>query len=298
MTTILVVDDSLTERLLASSLLKQALDCSTTEVDSAEAALEYLANAEPDIVLTDLHMPGLNGLQLVERIREMSSLPVILMTAKGSEDIAAQALKVGAAGYVPKKCLAQDLIPTVQRILTAADHDRRHSRLMHNLTTGSLTFDIRNDLSLIAPLIRLIQEMLRSLPLGDEAERLRVSVAVEEAIKNAIYHGSLEVGTADATRPLDDLLAERLWAPPYCNRNVKVTATVSHDEAVFTIQDEGPGFDVASIEGEDFDGDAHGSRGIRLMRTFMDDVQFSDNGRNVVLRKRRFEEPDFPDDAD
>ena len=50
---------------------------------------------------------------------------------------------------------------------------------MHNLTTGSFTFDIRNDLGLIAPLVRLIQEMLRSLPLGDEAERLRVSVAVD-----------------------------------------------------------------------------------------------------------------------
>lgn len=289
MTNILVVDDSLTERRLASGLLQQSLDCSTTEVDSAEAALEYLKDSEPDIVLTDLHMPGLNGLQLVERVRdESSSLPVILMTAKGSEDIASQALKAGAAGYVPKKRLAEDLIPTVQRILTAADDDRHHSRLMHNLTTGNLTFDIRNDLSLIQPLVHLIQEMLRSLPLGDEAERLRVSVAVEESIKNALYHGTLEIGSSDVERPLAELVAERLWAPPYCNRNVRVTVTISHKEAVFTVQDEGPGFDVPDSENDNFDSDAQGGRGIRLMRTFMDEVNFSDNGRQVVLRKSSF----------
>lgn len=289
MTNILVVDDSLIERRLASGLLQQSLDCSTTEVDSAEEALKYLQDTEPDIVLTDLHMPGLNGLELVERIRDdSSSLPVILMTAKGSEDIAAQALKAGAAGYVPKKRLAQDLIPTVQRILTAAEQDRHHSRLMHNLTTGSLTFDIRNDLSLIPPLVLLIQEMLRSLPLGDESERLRVSVAVEEAIKNAVYHGTLEIGSAEVERPLDDLVAERLWATPYCNRNVRVTASISHEEAVFSIQDEGPGFDASPYENKSFDSDALSGRGIRLMRTFMDEVVFSDNGRQLVLKKYRY----------
>ncbi|NQV28584.1 MAG: ATP-binding protein [Rhodopirellula sp.] len=156
--------------------------------------------------------------------------------------------------------------------------------------------DIRNDLDLIAPLVRLIQEMFRSLPLGDEAERLRVSVAVEEAIRNAIHHGNLEVGSAEAGQRLDGVVAERLWVPPYCNRNVRVIATVSHDEAVFTVQDEGPGFDYSAIECKDFDVDAHGGRGIRLMRTFMDEVQFSDRGRNVVLRKRRFEEADLQDD--
>lgn len=286
MTNILVVDDSLTERRLASGLLKQSLDCFTTEVDSADAALEYLANTEPDIVLTDLHMPGLNGLQLVERIRdESSSLPVILMTAKGSEEIASQALKAGAAGYVSKKRLAEDLIPTVLRILTAAEQDRHHSRLMHNLTDGSLTFDIRNDLTLIPPLVHLIQEMLRSLPLGDESERLRVSVAVEEAIKNAVFHGTLEIGAAASNRSQDDVIAERLWAPPYCNRNVRVTVSISHEAAVFSIKDEGPGFDVSPYENENFDSDGQTGRGIRLMRTFMDEVVFSDNGRQLVLKK-------------
>ncbi len=70
MATILVVDDSLTDRRLASLTLERALDCTILDAESGEAALEQIEELEPDLVLTDLQMPGLTGLDLVERIRE------------------------------------------------------------------------------------------------------------------------------------------------------------------------------------------------------------------------------------
>lgn len=243
-------------------------------------------------------MPGINGLQLVERIREdWPNVPVILMTARGSEDIAAEALRVGAASYVPKTRLANDLALTVQRIVMAAQQERTHSRLMHNLSSGELNFELRNDAALIQPLVRMIQEMLRSLPLEDEAERLRVGVAVEEAIKNAMYHGNLEIGSAlDEGRSWDELVAERSWSSPYCNRRVTVSVKISHKEAVFAIRDQGTGFVSASFEGDKFDSEAPRGRGIRLMRTFMDSVEFSDGGHEVLLRKHRYVDDQFDDD--
>jgi CheY-like chemotaxis protein/anti-sigma regulatory factor (Ser/Thr protein kinase) len=297
MTTVLVVDDSLVDRRLIIGVLQRSLDCSIVEADSGEAALHQLESLEPDIVLADLQMSGINGLQLVERIREdWPELPVILMTAKGSEDIAAQALKVGAASYVPKKRLNEDLVLTVQRIVSAAQQERTHSRLMHNLSSGELNFELRNDVALIPPLVRTIQEMLRSLPLHDESERLRVGVAVEEAVRNAIYHGNLELGsTLEEGRPRDELVAERLWTPPYCNRCVTVSVCISHEQAAFAIRDQGPGFDSAAFEGDEFDSDAPRGRGIRLMQTFMDSVEFSDDGREVLLRKYRYTEGDIDD---
>jgi len=298
MPNILLVDDSLVDRRLVTGVIQQASDCTVAEADSAETALEQLEQVgEPDLVLTDLQMPGLNGLELVERIRnDWPCLPVILITAAGSEDIAAQALKVGAASYVPKKRLQEDLIPTMQRILAAAREERTHSRLMHHLTRGELDLDLRNDTALIHPLVRMIQEMLRSLPLGDESERLRVGVAVEEAIKNGIYRGNLEIGSiVEEGRTLDELVRARLWTPPYCNRRVNVNVAVSHEEATFTVTDEGPGFDPSPFETGDFNGDNPLGRGIRLMRTFMDEVSFENNGRCVVLKKHRYEEPALDD---
>lgn len=293
MTNILVVDDSLVDRRLAMTLLQQGMEVSLFEADCAEAALEQLATAiDVDLVLTDLQMPGLNGLELVERIRnDWPSLPVVLMTAAGSEDIASQALKTGASSYVPKRRLANDLVTTLQRVLAGSRQEQKHSRLMHSLNSAEMSFDLRSDPSLITPLVQMIQEMLRSLPLADEAERLRVGVAVEEAIKNAIYRGNLETGSAENNGDnIQDVIAERLYVPPYCHRRVGVQISINREEASFTITDEGSGFDSSSFETAEFDADAPGGRGIRLMRTFMDSVEFQDDGRQVVLNKFRYEE--------
>lgn len=303
MANILVVDDSLVDLRLAMTILQKGMDCSIVEADSAEAALEHLATAiDLDLVLTDLQMPGLNGLELVERIRnDWPSLPVILMTAAGSEDIAAQALKVGAASYVPKRRLSDDLVSTAQKILAAARQEQKHSRLMHSLNRGELEFDLRNDPLLITPLVQMIQEMLRSLPLSDEAERLRVGVAVEEAIRNAVFCGNLEIGLVeDGKVPAQELIAERLYVPPYCHRRVAVQVKINREEATFIVTDEGPGFDYSAIEASEFDADAPYGRGIRLMRTFMDSVEFREGGRQVVLRKLRYDEDEedgLDDDA-
>ena len=299
MANILVVDDSLVDRRLAMSVLQKGMECSLIEVDCAEAALESLATSiDIDLVLTDLQMPGLNGLELVERIRgDWPSLPVILMTAAGSEDIAAQALKVGASSYVPKRRLSEDLVSTVQKIMAAARQELKHSRLMHSLHQGELKFDLRNDPTLVTPLVQVIQEMLRCLPLADEAERLRVGVAVEEAIRNAIYCGNLGIVAAGKDKQaILEAIAERLYIPPYCHRRVAVAVAINRDEAIFTVTDEGQGFDPSSFETCEFDADAPRGRGIRLMQTFMDSVEFREGGRQVVLTKRRYEEPDELDD--
>src|SRR5262249_25297417 len=149
-------------------------------------------------------------------------VPVILMTAQGSEDIAAEALRQGAASYVPKRRLAEDLVPTVQQILLGAMQDRSHSHLLHYLEAGEAVFAPPMDLQLLRALVTHLQQLLRCLPLADETERLRVGLAVEEGLKNAFYHGNLEVGTAaPADRDAQERLArQRLEEEPYRGRRI------------------------------------------------------------------------------
>jgi CheY-like chemotaxis protein len=293
MPTVLVVDDSPIDRRLAGGLLEKHFACEVQYAVDGKEALQQMSLVLPDLVLTDLQMPQMNGLELVAAVKnDYPFVPVVLMTAQGSEDIAAEALRKGAASYVPKKRLADDLPPTVQRILLGSFEDRTHSQLMHYLETSEDVFVLANDLTLIQALVAHLQQLLRCLPLGDETERLRVGVALEEALTNAYYHGNLELGAARSTadrQACEQLARQRLDEAPYRDRRIRVSARISRTEAVFVIRDEGSGFDVSRLPtGADLPDDDHGAgRGVILMRSIMDEVIYNAAGNEVTLIKRR-----------
>src|SRR5438132_11715087 len=140
MPTILIVDDSPVDRRLAGSLLgkrsgltaaDKATGLDVAYATNGQEALTAISQAMPDLVLTDLQMPDMNGLELVEEVRHRyPRLPVILMTGQGSEDIAIQALQKGAASYVPKRNLPQDLLETVENVLGVSGAQKRQQRLL------------------------------------------------------------------------------------------------------------------------------------------------------------------------
>jgi CheY-like chemotaxis protein/anti-sigma regulatory factor (Ser/Thr protein kinase) len=280
------------DRRLVGGLLERQGGCTVVYACDGRAALQHFEGAVPDLVLTDLQMPEMDGLELVAAIKgDFPLTPVVLMTAQGSEEIASEALRRGAASYVPKKKLAEDLVETVERVLAAAREDRSHSRLMHHLSECDARFVVGNDLILIRSLVSYLQQLLRCMPLGDETERLRAGIAIEEALKNAYYHGSLEVKTGAGwpqRKAIEQVTRERLVEGPYASRKIYVRAKVTRDQAEFIIRDEGPGFDASQLP-DAVDANSHGKaagRGIILMRTIMDEVKFNAAGNEVTLIKR------------
>jgi CheY-like chemotaxis protein/anti-sigma regulatory factor (Ser/Thr protein kinase) len=301
---IIVVDDSAVDRRLAGSLLEQQHDCNVQYAADGKEALRHMTSRLPDLVLTDLQMPEMDGLELVAAVkRDYPFVPVILMTAQGSEDVAARALREGAASYVPKRHLARDLLPTVRRVLAASTEDRAHSRLMHYMETAEAVFVVPNDLELIKTLVCATQELLRCLPLADETERLRVGLALEEALTNAYYHGNLEIGAlmTEPNRQTYDQLAERrLEEEPYRSRHIRASIRITRDEAIFVVRDQGPGFDVAALPPVTNlpDADRSAGRGVVLMRMIMDEVRYNAAGNEVTLVKRRTPQPPPSEDDD
>src|SRR5215472_11905490 len=99
MVKILVVDDSAMDRHLAGKLLeKRGADWQVTYAEDGRQGLAALERERLDLIVSDMQMPELNGLELVTEVRARWPLvPVILMTAHGSEDVAIAALKKGAA---------------------------------------------------------------------------------------------------------------------------------------------------------------------------------------------------------
>src|ERR1700722_17938857 len=186
MARVLVVEDSRTQALQIQLLLEEAGFEVGLAVNGREA-LAALAKRLPDVILTDMAMPQMNGLELVEAVRKQySEVPVILMTALGSEEIAVQALQKGAASYVPKRNLTQSIVSTLDDVLAVSQAGKHEKRVLESLTQAEFEFVLDNDLSLVAPLIGYLEASVARMLHCDRTELMRVGVALHEALVNAI----------------------------------------------------------------------------------------------------------------
>lgn len=117
---ILVVDDSATMRMFLSMTLKRVFaDISITEAENGADAIKKLQTQDVDIVLTDMMMPEMNGLQLIENIRKLlnKDVPIIVITTKGEEKDRELGLSLGANGYITKPVSGNKLKDEVLKFL-------------------------------------------------------------------------------------------------------------------------------------------------------------------------------------
>jgi CheY-like chemotaxis protein len=288
---ILIVDDSPLDRRLVGGLLEKIEGVRVAFAADGLEALSIIGQDPPDLVLTDLEMPKLDGLHLVDRIRETQpTVPVILMTAAGNEAVAVKALQRGAASYVSKRSLPNELWDTVSNVLRVSAERRTHSRVLNRLRRWETEFEIENDLELVTALSAYLMQSFSALRLCSSAEQLRVGVALDEALLNAYFHGNMEVSSKlreSNYHEFFDLAKRRSQESPYQERRIRVWARYSPRDATFIIQDDGPGFDVTALpdpRDPKYLERPHG-RGLLLMRTFLDEVRYNERGNEVTLVK-------------
>jgi CheY-like chemotaxis protein/anti-sigma regulatory factor (Ser/Thr protein kinase) len=291
--TVLVVDDSPFDRHLVERLLSPFDDLKVVYAGSVGEGLEAVARESPAIVLTDLVLPDMEGLELVQRVRaEHPRIFVILMTAYGSEDVAMRALRAGAANYIAKKDVARDLVPTIRHILELAAASRERGRLLRCMIRRESVFVLENDPDLLSSLMKLLGEDLAGMGFWDRTGVLQVTIALQEALVNAMLHGNLEVGTEHRQvdeRIFDDLALERRHSEPFCSRRIRVHVQLDLNAARFVVSDDGRGFDTTlfnrPVDAEDLS--RIGGRGLILIRTFMDEVGFNSSGSQISMIKYR-----------
>ncbi len=296
-TRILVVDDTAVDRQLAGGLLELSPSIKVEYAENGRLALEAMEQSPPDLVVTDMQMPELDGLALVSEIRaHYPGIPVVLMTAKGSEAIAVEALERGAASYVPKSQLAEILQTTVGDLLSMVDAHKSHSQLMECQKNLVCEYELGNDPALIDSFVDLSQQLLAGMDLTDETGVIRVGVALREALYNSLYHGNLEISDEDMESSRenlmtggDSLLEKRRTQAPFCDRRIRVRVAMDREQAVFEIEDDGDGFDYASVltMASNEDVDVENGRGFLLMLSMMDEVSFNESGNSVKMIKRK-----------
>jgi putative two-component system response regulator len=195
MTRILVIDDEAVIRMLVVEILESA-GYDVTSAESAERALALLDKEEFDLVVSDVIMPGLSGLELLEAVRiRRASLPVVLVTGAGTYETLSQALTRGAAGLVTKPFAHSDLQSAVADALDRAARSR--DDLRERLLAPTLASALANAIEArdeylhghcerLAALAVRIAELLALPPEGVEMVRL-----------GAILHDVGKIGIPD-----------------------------------------------------------------------------------------------------
>jgi DNA-binding response OmpR family regulator len=116
MTSILVVDDDDDIRALVGELLERAGHV-VIKAPDGESALKLFYSQQPDLVVLDVSMPGLDGWEVLKRIRELSDVPVLMLTARAEELEKVRGLRAGADDYVTKPFGRQELLARVDATL-------------------------------------------------------------------------------------------------------------------------------------------------------------------------------------
>ena len=117
MALVLIIDDSAFQRGVIRSLVRDA-GYETEEAENGRAGLEKIAARKPDCILTDLLMPDMGGLELLESLRELgAAIPVIIITGNIQESVRQRCLELGAAAVVNKPVRQEELLPAIEKAL-------------------------------------------------------------------------------------------------------------------------------------------------------------------------------------
>ncbi len=290
---VLLVEDDPDLRAALSQILDTAEMAVVAAMDGADA-LGYL-DAEPlafDAVVTDRIMPKVDGMELLRTIkarREMALLPVIILTVAAEPHQMVEGIDAGAYAYLPKPVEAEVLVSMVRSAAADWRHVQELNRhIRSDADTLTLTRQARFEYRSPDQAMGLGALLAKTCPDPD-----RVVMGLSELLVNAIEHGNLEIGYDEKSRLLQeqawqDEIERRLSLPDYQDRRAVVEVERRADGLVFTIRDQGSGFDPAAYLEIDprrvFD--AHG-RGIAMARLLsFDDLRYEEGGRCAIATVR------------
>jgi DNA-binding NtrC family response regulator len=127
---ILVVDDELDMLMLLRMMIEDSTDYEVETTNNASEALKIVTEKDVDLVISDLKMPGLDGMELFDEVKEIrSDMPVIIITAYASLEIADEAMKKGVADFITKPFRKDNILFTIDRVLELARVRRENIEL-------------------------------------------------------------------------------------------------------------------------------------------------------------------------
>lgn len=212
-TTILTADDDpQLLRLITRNLQLEGYE--VLPVSDGQQALEQIEQKSPDVVLLDVMMPRMDGFTVCHKVREFSSVPIIIVTARGQDQEKVRGLDLGADDYLTKPFSVDELLARVRAVLRRAQFSPKEHALglQSTMTTGDLTIDFsQHVVTLAGKEITLTPTEYRLLAyLAQNAGRIITQDLLLEHIWGAEYLGEghmLQVNINRLRRKIETNLA-------------------------------------------------------------------------------------------
>ena len=245
---ILVVDDEIINLQIIQEYLEDTGHDLEMAMRAEDAWDRLVAAPRPhDLVILDRMMPGMNGIELLKRMKadaRFAAIPVVMQTAATAPDQVREGIEAGAYYYLAKPYEPETLLAIVRAALVDLDvreHARQeataHVRAMELLDNAEFRFRALDE---VGPLIQVLASLC--------AEPQTVASGLNELLVNAVEHGNLGISYDEKKRlrmadTWEAEVARRLALPEYRDRQVRVRVTRLPDHLEFTVSDAGAGFD-------------------------------------------------------
>lgn len=290
---LLLVDDN--QELL--ELIKDFLVVEKYEVKTARsggAALRFLSNENFDLVVSDIEMPGISGLELLKRIKTTinSDIPVILITGHLSNENVSEAIRLGVSDFVGKPFDSFYLLKQIEYQLRKNDKSKPFRHSFKSITKKSVSFEFDLEDFFSENISTLIMIHIEHLVHMNPSITNMIVMILEELIENAFIHGILdlpnEVRSMNHYQYMEYL--QRIDKLKYQHRKINLDIFYEKEQRILTIEvdDHGKGFDYESllkVEKSLIDF-AETGRGLQIMKMLCDDMKFSNKGSKVLITKK------------
>jgi len=212
--TILVIDDSDQIREFLIEYVLKPLGYRVSVATDGRAGLEKAIAENPDLIMTDMSMPRMSGLELLSALRESDcQSPVIFMTLHGSEGIAVEAFRLGVRDYLTKPFTIEEAEDAINRALKEVRLEREKEELQRNLiaadtvrqTVVTLSHYINNSLMVLTTGIPMVaQQVYRQLPDDRQIQQIFKSLDESTAKIAAVFRVLYNITEVKSTTYLDD----------------------------------------------------------------------------------------------
>jgi YesN/AraC family two-component response regulator len=290
MKVLILEDDAFSRKYFLNIVERQGIICEA--VENGVLGLEIFDNFDPDVVICDIQMPEMDGLQFLETIRRRNSDAIFIMaTAFESEEYAIRALELGANNYLKKPVYPENLVRLLQKYQEMVEQHTVFDNLV--IRTEKLEFtqffksDMRSIPAMIDYLMQYVKEFL------EDSEKIGIELGLAELITNAVEHGNLNISYLEKSEALEnnrftELIESRLLNPEITKRTVKIDFKQNSDFFQWIISDEGNGFNWLDVQNplltEGIE-KLHG-RGIFISRFQFDEMEYLEKGNVVRILKK------------
>ena len=305
-------DDAPTRRLLAAALTSERLYEVVTARGADEALGFFQSSPGFDVIVTDLTMPGVSGLELIQKVRVLNTeIPILVLSSMHTDQSLARALEAGADDYLQKPVDLRELRRAVAFLIERRQKQSllqkgpEQSAEAANISTSPPVFT-----NVPPPFVRNIANgtFVELTALNDPLQAERFQRFAERLLAASLT----EKERADLRLALEEIVANAMeWGNQNDrNKTLRLSYCLLPDRITFRIEDEGEGFDIEAWHDPSRDPRAHlderrasgkriGGWGIFLTRKTMDEVTYNRKGNVVFLTKYlpRAAQPVLPNSA-